>query len=168
MSKAETSQFPQSKAKSLPTGFRGKPSNPSELEETHLLIVEDDEGRRVISLGEEVYSLGRDRKSDIRLFSMFVSRQHATLLRQEEKQGSYQYQIIDGNLQGQLSANGILINGRKLQTHQLKDEDEIIFGAGVSARYYMLNREERKSGPLDPFDITLIDPGMVEESEEGF
>lgn len=166
MSEAEASQFQSSAANSLPNFLNTKRPEPSEHQESHFLIVEDDRGRRVFPLEGEVYSIGRDRNSDIRLFSLFVSRQHATLVRRKPEGSQYHYQIVDGNLQGQLSANGILVNGRKLHTHNLKDEDEIIFGAGVSAKYYLLKREEKKSGPLDPFDITLIDPSMLDDTEE--
>lgn len=166
MTETETSQFHQPSANLPSIGLSKKPSYPSESHEIHLLIVEDDNGSREIPLGGEVYSIGRDSNSDIRLFSLFVSRQHATLVRRQREDGKYDYQILDGNLKGQLSANGILINGCKLQAHNLKNEDEIVFGSKVSAKYYLLKRGERRSGPLDPFDITLIDPSMIEESED--
>ncbi len=127
----------------------------------HLLIIEDDRGRKEFPLLEPVYSIGRDPKCDIRLFSQFVSRRHATLVRRHREDGSLYYRIVDGNLKGQPSANGLLINGRKLQAHDLQDEDEVVFGPQVSARYYLLKREPGSTGPLDEFDITLISPGMM-------
>ncbi|MBD0345362.1 MAG: FHA domain-containing protein [Coleofasciculus sp. Co-bin14] len=157
MPEAETSQF-QKSLKNLPSiDFSKHSLDSSEPQEVHLLIVEDDKGSREFTLNGEVYSIGRDPSCNIRLFSMFVSRRHATLVRQQQEDGNYKYQIIDGDQQGQRSANGILINGRKLQTHDLVNEDKIVFGPGVSAKYQRL-----KSGPLDPYDITLIDPGMME------
>lgn len=132
-----------------------------------MLIVKDDEERpKEFPLGGEVYSIGRGPNCNIRLCSLFVSRRHATLVRQQREDGTYNYKIVDGNGKGQHSANGIIVNGRKLQVHELKDEDEVVFGPGVSAKYRLRQRDDRKSGPLDPFDITLIDPGMVVESEE--
>ncbi|MEO8890313.1 MAG: FHA domain-containing protein [Coleofasciculaceae cyanobacterium] len=135
--------------------------------QNHLLIIEDDRGRKEFPLTESTYSIGRDPKCDIRLFSQFVSRRHATLVRRYRDDGSIYYKIVDGNLKGKPSANGLLINGKKLQTHDLQDEDEVIFGPQVSAKYYLLKREPGSTGPLDEFDITLISPGMmIGEPEE--
>jgi pSer/pThr/pTyr-binding forkhead associated (FHA) protein len=163
MPETKTSQFRQP-----PLNFPPMSKEPFDLlepPEGHLLIVEDDKGRREIPLGGEVYSIGRAPDADIRLFSMFVSRRHATLVRRQHEDGSYYYRIIDGNLKGQFSANGLLINGRKLQAHDLENEDEVLFDPRVKAKYYRRRRGEKKSGPLDPFDITLINPGMVDEEE---
>ncbi len=163
----ETSQFSQSSASRPQMGLSTKPSDLSESHDVHLLIVQDDEGRREVTLKGEVYSIGRDKKVDIRLASMFVSRQHATLIRRRREDGKYDYHIIDGNRQGQRSANGIVINGRKMpsnESHPLKDQDEVIFGPGVSVKYCRFKGEENKSGSLD--DITLIDPGMIDDDDE--
>lgn len=127
----------------------------------HLLIIEDDKGRKEFPLEEAVYSIGRDPKSDIRLFSQFVSRRHATLVRRQGEDGSPYYRIVDGSLKGKPSANGLLINGRKLQAHDLEDEDEVVFGPQVTAKYYLLKCDPNPSGPIDEFDITLISPGMM-------
>ncbi|HBB36295.1 MAG TPA: phosphopeptide-binding protein [Cyanobacteria bacterium UBA8803] len=127
----------------------------------YLFIIEDDKGRREFPLKESVYSIGRDPDSDIRLISQFVSRRHATLVRLEREDGSYYYRIVDGNLKGKPSANGLLINGRKVPSHDLEDEDEIVFGPQVSAKYFVLKRDSVPTGPPDEFDITLISPGMM-------
>ena len=132
----------------------------------HLLIIEDDKGRKEFPLEEAVYTIGRDPKCDIRLSSQFVSRRHATLVRRHREDGSPYYRIVDGNLKGKPSANGLLINGRKLQAHDLEDEDEVVFGPLVSAKYYLLKRDVVPTGPPDEFDITLISPNMVGDPEE--
>ncbi len=161
MPKTQTSQLQESALNRSPMTANSKFSDPSEPSEAHLFIVKDDEGCREFPLGGEVYSIGRDKKANIRLCSLFVSRRHATLVRRQYEDGSYGYQIVDGDLEGQASANGILVNGRKIQVHDLKDKDEIVFGSGVSGKY--LKQGDKKTGPLDPFDITLIDPSMVDE-----
>ncbi|OLT67806.1 phosphopeptide-binding protein [Moorena producens 3L] len=141
----------------------------TQSDHNHLLIIEDDKGSKQIPLEEEVYSIGRDPESDIRLFSKFVSRRHATLVRRRRSDGSPYYRIFDGNLKGKASSNGILINGRKLQAHDLEDEDEVIFAPKVSAKYYLLKRENTPTDPvdqMDEYDITLINPGMIDDSEE--
>lgn len=139
-----------------------EPSSQHFLGEKHLLIIEDEGGRRAFSLEEAVYSLGRDPKSDIRLLSDFVSRRHATLVRQLRENGSYYYQIKDGNLKGKRSANGLVINGCKIHAHDLQNEDEVVFGPQVSVKYYQLDYHAPEYEPIwDEFDITLISPSML-------
>ncbi|WP_448571116.1 FHA domain-containing protein [Trichothermofontia sp.] len=132
----------------------------------HLLIVEDDKGRREFVLNASLYSIGRDPRCDIRLASQFVSRRHATLVQLPQEDGTFYYRVVDGNLKGKPSANGLLINGRKLQAHDLQNADEIVFGPQVRAIYYLLNRDEGTPVPPDEFDITLISPNMVGRPEE--
>ncbi|EDX71669.1 FHA domain protein [Coleofasciculus chthonoplastes PCC 7420] len=170
MSQTETSRFHKPANNSTPKDLH-QPSEASDAQESHLLLVQDDEGRRIVPLDAEVYSLGRSPNCDIRLFSMFVSNQHATLRRIALDDGSYCYKIMDGNLQGQPSTNGILVNGRKISAYELKDSDHVMFSgsSGVSAKYYRLKPEDKRlksedkqSGSQDPFDITLIDPSVLD------
>lgn len=142
-------------------------SRPAAFQPSSILIVEDSKGRREIKLDREVYSIGRDPKCDIRLASQFVSRHHATIVRLPGDEDTFYYRIVDGNLKGKPSANGMLINRRKLQAHDLKDGDEIVFGPQAQAVYYHIRREATATPPLDEFDVTLISPNMVDELEEG-
>lgn len=138
----------------------------AESQLNNILIVEDSKGRREIMLDGSVYSIGRDPKCDIRLSSQFVSRHHATLVQLPRDDNSFYYRIVDGNLKGKPSANGMLINGRKLQAHDLKNEDEIVFGPQARAIYYQLRRDASSTLPPDEFDITLISPNMVDEMDD--
>lgn len=142
------------------------PSMPSEPQQNHLLIIEDDRGRREFLLDAPHYSIGRDPKCDIRLVSQFVSRRHATLVQLTQDDGTFYYRIVDGNAKGRLSANGLLINGRKLQAHDLINEDEVVFGPKVRAIYYLLRRDAVVTVPPDEFDITLISPNMIGDPED--
>lgn len=139
---------------------------PSEARQNHLLIVEDDKGRREYMLDSPLYTIGRDPKCDIRLISQFVSRRHATLVQLPKEDGGFYYRIVDGNLKGRTSSNGLIINGRKLQAHDLEDEDKIVFGPQVFAVYYMLSRDAVATVPPDDFDITLISPNMIVEDDD--
>lgn len=133
----------------------------------HLLVLEDSQGRREFRLNSPVYSLGRDPKCDLRLFSQYVSRRHATLVQLTDDQGTY-YRIVDGNLKGKPSANGIRVNGRKVQAYDLMDGDTVVFGPEVSATYYALNQAE--TSPLfQDAETTLINFDMIEvDEDEGF
>lgn len=131
---------------------------PKKQHQTHILIIHDDQGRNEYMLNDlDLYSIGRDSNCDIRLLSKFVSRRHGTLERHERTDGTYYYQITDGN-NGKPSANGLMINGRKRQTHILQDNDNIVLGPGVSITYTLM------SEAIDQFDITLINPNMMAEA----
>ncbi|HLP89237.1 MAG TPA: FHA domain-containing protein [Nostocaceae cyanobacterium] len=142
----------------------------AEPNENHLLIIEDDQGRKEFPLENPVYSIGRDRDCNIRLMSQFVSRHHATLVRLPRKNGSqsFYYRIVDGDAKGRPSSNGLMINGRKIPAHDLKNEDEIVFGPQVRAIYYLLKNNQRtgQADSSDEYDITLINPGMTEDFED--
>jgi pSer/pThr/pTyr-binding forkhead associated (FHA) protein len=138
-----------------------------EAHRNHLLIIEDDKGRRELVLDQPIYSIGRDPKCDIRLASQFVSRLHATLVQLPQNDGRYYYRLVDGSIDGKPSANGLLVNSRKMQVCDLKNEDEIVFGPKVRAIYYLLRQDSALvTVTPDEFDITLISPNMVDESDE--
>jgi pSer/pThr/pTyr-binding forkhead associated (FHA) protein len=139
-----------------------------EAHHNHLLIIEDEKGRREFILDQPIYSIGRDPKCDLRLASQFVSRFHATLVQLPQEDGRYYYRILDGSVDGKPSANGLLVNGRKMQVYDLKNADEIVFGPKVRAIYYLLRQTTSKTMTTitpDEFDITLISPNMVDESD---
>lgn len=134
----------------------------AQLQQTHLLIIEDDKGRKELPLEASYYCIGRDPSCDIRLYSQFVSRRHASLERRKREDGTMYYQIVDGH-NGKPSANGILVNGQRVQIHVLEDQDKVVFGPEVSIIYYLLKRDAVVTGPIDEFDITLINPGMLDD-----
>ncbi len=135
--------------------------------EEHILIVTDGKGHREIKLKDEVYSLGRGVQCSIILQSQFISRHHATLVRRKEEERNC-YRLIDGDSQGNPSVNGLLINGKKVRFHDLKHGDKVIFGPQVEAVYQYREYDIFPTiPPDDPYDITLIDPAMIDVDEEG-
>ncbi|WP_298617509.1 FHA domain-containing protein [uncultured Thermosynechococcus sp.] len=106
--------------------------------EHHLLRIEDETGRRTVALEAATYSIGRDVTNAIVIHGHGVSRQHALLLRIPSPDG-YRYRVVDGNADGKPSANGILVNGQRVQRHELKDGDEINFGGSVKAHYSIMS-----------------------------
>lgn len=127
----------------------------------HLLIIEDSTGRREFPVTRNICSLGRQPVCDVRLFSRFASRHHATLVRRLRNDGSDFYLIIDGDLNGKRSTNGILVNGRKLEVHELVDGDRVVFGPGVSLIYYLLISSESKYP-----DLVISDPAAATDEWE--
>lgn len=106
----------------------------------HLLIIDDAKGRRTVPLEAATYSIGRDATNSVVLHSKMVSRQHAILLRVTSPDSStYLFRMIDGDLQGKRSTNGLIINGRRLFSHDLKHGDMVVFGGDVRAKYYAIS-----------------------------
>ena len=135
---------------------------PVQPHKAHILIIEDDKGKREILLRKSTYTIGRSQQCDIKINSAFVSRYHATIFRQFDQDGYVCYKIFDGDGQEKLSANGILVNGKKLICQKLKHGDKVVFGPQVSLTYQHCQRDIFPSLPADdPFDITLIDPAMM-------
>ena len=138
---------------------------PVKHREEHVLIVTDGKGHREVRLQNQTYSLGRGRQCDIVLQSQFVSRHHATLTQRKEEDSSY-YRIIDGDSEGKTSVNGLLVNGKKVRFHDLKNGDKVIFGPQVEAVYEYREYDIFPTiPPDDPYDITLIDPAMIDDEE---
>lgn len=125
----------------------------------HLLVIEDTQGRRSLLLEAATYSIGRDATNSIVLHSKLVSRQHAILLRVTAPEtATYSFRIIDGDLQGKRSTNGLIINGHRQYAHDLKHSDVIVFGGDVTAKYYAVSNLSdteftRLSKTADPSDF---------------
>jgi pSer/pThr/pTyr-binding forkhead associated (FHA) protein len=132
----------------------------------HILVIEDDQGRREFVLDQPEYSIGRDPKCSLRIMSQFVSRHHANLIRCDREDGGSYYQIVDGDDTGKPSVNGLMINGHKEDNYTLQNEDVVVFGPQVKATYYTSRTDPLSAEQIDEFDITLISPGMIEEFPE--
>ncbi len=120
----------------------------------HYLVIEDPEGQCKFLLGSTTYSLGRNSTNGIALRSNTVSRQHAILLRLPiPKTSTYMFRILDGNLQGKRSTNGLFINGERRSSHILTNGDEIVFSGDTRACYQVVSHpsEVRMFGdPIAP------------------
>ncbi|MGA1623240.1 MAG: EAL domain-containing protein [Synechocystis sp.] len=107
----------------------------------HIFVIEDQKARRIIALDEPTYSIGRESSNDIVIYDQVVSRHHATLIRikPNPKNESYSYRILDGDLEGNRSTNGLIINGQNAESHDLKHGDVILFGSQSKASYYIVS-----------------------------
>ncbi|MGB3205913.1 MAG: ATP-binding protein [Crinalium sp.] len=105
-----------------------------------VLVVEDPKGKRIINLDKNIYSLGRSSLNSIVIRSRLVSRHHATLLRVTDTENdAYLFQIIDGNLQGEHSTNGLIINGKQCWSKALQHKDLILFGGNAQASFFVVD-----------------------------
>jgi diguanylate cyclase (GGDEF)-like protein len=133
----------------------------------HLLVVQDPKGQRTLPLLEATYSLGRDLRNAIVLYSRSVSRQHAILLRVTiPNTDQYGFRIIDGNFQGKRSTNGLFINGNKCLNHNLQNGDVITFDNNTSAQYYVITNlsEQIFSESCETGDLSDFLSGKVSEA----
>ena len=101
----------------------------------HLLIVDQGGGKFIINLDSTTYSIGRDKTDSIQLIDSSVSRHHALLFRVPLSDGSYCYRILDGDINGNPSKNGLFINGQKIDQQDLHPEDKIEIGKGTTLTY---------------------------------
>ena len=120
----------------------------------HLLTIKDRRGKKTYRLEAETYSLGRDSSNSIVLHGSSISRQHATILRIPSVDGDRSYfRIVDGSFNGKRSTNGILLNGRKCLSGDLKHGDIIEFGNKIQAKYYaLLNLSDSEFSQIDPLE----------------
>ncbi len=126
----------------------------------HFLAIADPEGQRKLLLDSTTYSIGRNPTNGIILRSQLVSRQHAVLLRVPvPKKSSHLFRIIDGNLQGRRSKNGLLINGKNYFSHILSHGDEIVFSNDTRASYQIVTHPLEVVMPGDT-DADRILQGM--------
>ncbi|ELR97704.1 EAL domain-containing protein [Gloeocapsa sp. PCC 73106] len=112
----------------------------SNLPFRHILVIEDEKSRRIVSLEETIYSIGRDATNAIVIYDRQVSRFHATILREEDTLNQQtSYKVIDGDLRGNISTNGVVVNGKPSLSHTLKHGDVVRFGEKAKALYYILS-----------------------------
>jgi signal transduction histidine kinase/pSer/pThr/pTyr-binding forkhead associated (FHA) protein/DNA-binding NarL/FixJ family response regulator/HPt (histidine-containing phosphotransfer) domain-containing protein len=106
----------------------------------HLLVIHDKKGKRTVPLEMATYSIGRDQSNSIVLHGRSISRQHAMILRMTVPESDrYLFRIIDGNLNGKKSTNGLFINRKKYTSYDLKHGDVIEFGDHIKIKYYVLS-----------------------------
>jgi len=129
----------------------------------YLLIVEDPQGRRTIPLEEMKYSLGRKSDNQIVLRSKHASRYHATLIKKSIDRQKFSYWILDGDLEGNKSHNGIYVNGSKCLVHELKDGDLINFGCDINASFHLIASQEKIE--QEPFKSLGYSQGKMTENE---
>ncbi|MEA5510578.1 EAL domain-containing protein [Crocosphaera sp. UHCC 0190] len=96
--------------------------------------------QRIFYLEQSQYSIGRSPENSIVIESEAISRFHATIFKQVKNNGEISFVIIDGTPQGELSRNGLFINGNRRFKHELQHGDIIQFEPGIQANYYILHK----------------------------
>ena len=109
-------------------------SDDKTIQERHVLLF-NGSAPQLIALTADVYTVGRDPASDIMIEGDPISRQHAHLKQVTSEGSQTRYCLIDGNLRGKPSMNGVLVNEHRCDRHVLKNGDVIAFGGLVRAMY---------------------------------
>lgn len=124
----------------------------SETSVGHILLISDARGSRKLPLDGLKYTIGRDVNNNIQLHSRFVSRQHAILLRVPgSAPGKYLYRIVDGDLSGKPSVNGVIINSHyRVTSYDLCHGDVIMLAPNVQLTYLTGNVGTLSAKVSDP------------------
>lgn len=114
----------------------------------HRLIIDSPSFKRVIRLQNSYYSIGRHPSNTIVIPSPQISRKHATLVKKINPNLDVAFRIIDGDLEGNRSHNGIWINGESFLERELEDGDVIGFAEDIQGFYQILSASpEEESAP---------------------
>ncbi|MDJ0726447.1 MAG: FHA domain-containing protein [Prochloraceae cyanobacterium] len=107
----------------------------------HILVIKDRKERRMITLTKDIYTLGRSSKNGIVIYDRQVSRYHATLVRKQDmRTKKYSFWLIDGDLKGRRSTNGLLVNNKQSLSRKLKIGDVIGLSGTTTLKYYKFSR----------------------------
>jgi len=129
--------------------------------EKHLLTIKDPKNESVINLGAITCSIGRDPNNMIVLNYPQISRHHATLLRiTTSGSNNYQFRIIDGDLNGRRSSNGIKVNNKACLSYDLQDGDVITFNNNLTAVYQTIHELK------DNLDVPIQQNSFFDELDE--
>lgn len=101
----------------------------------HRLIIDSPSFKRVIHLRNSYYSIGRHPSNSIVIPSPQISRYHATLIKKINTNLEISFHIIDGDLEGNRSRNGIWVNGESYLEYELKHGDLIGFSTDIKGYY---------------------------------
>lgn len=133
-----------------------------------VLLIKDTKGKYLVNLKENIYSIGRSARSSIIIQDSQVSRHHATLVKLRDfNNKNCLFNIIDGDLQGNKSNNGLRINGVPCSSHYLQHQDVIAFTSQVKAVYLVVDANLPEAKIWEYFEVNesrkkyseICDPG---------
>ena len=107
----------------------------------HILAFNLTSGERIFYLDQPQYSIGRYSQNSIVINGEGISRQHATLIKKNKPNQQVSYIIIDGDIEGYKSKNGLIVNGEMIAKTELKHGDIIHFTKEVKAHYYIIDKD---------------------------
>ncbi|MBL1209872.1 diguanylate cyclase domain-containing protein, partial [Geminocystis sp. GBBB08] len=140
----------------------------------HILALESGSWKKTFFLDKNNYSIGRNSTNSLVIHHRVISRNHASLVKvnytniEEDENNCYSiFWIIDGDLKGNKSTNGIYINGTQSSCHQLQPGDIILLGGiEVKAKYDIVDLKSKTFFSLIyPNKLSLITEKNQNNSE---
>lgn len=123
----------------------------------HLLNIKYDNIKQNVILKNEVYSIGRHSSNTIIIYHPTISRYHCSILpvKYKDKDQQQLFWVIDGDLKGNRSANGLFVNGIKSLSHELKSGDKITLGGDqVEVTYFIYYGDDREEVAISDVNIS--------------
>ncbi len=108
---------------------------------SYILILEGKNDHRCIHLEEHLYEIGRRQSAQIRIKDQAISRHHATIIKEyDPDELIFYYKILDGNLSGSKSTNGLVVNNKHYKNKYLEHGDLISFTNDIKARFFVIDK----------------------------
>ena len=116
-------------------------TNGEESNYSYVLLIEDKSDNRVVYLQDKLYQIGRCQDAQIIIKDHSVSRHHATIIKEyNQEENLFFYKIIDGELLGKKSKNGLTVNNRNYHSKYLEHGDLIRFSKNTNARFFVIDK----------------------------
>lgn len=138
----------------------------------HILAIESGTWKKNFFLDKNSYSIGRNFTNSLIINHRVISRNHSSLIKvnylsqKDNNQEENIFWIIDGDLKGNRSTNGIYVNGKQCFCHRLKPGDVIFFGGiEVKAKYDMIDLETKTFFSTNPEKQVSIFTKQVNDIE---
>lgn len=139
----------------------------------HILAIESGTWKKKFFLDKNSYSIGRNSTNSLIINHRVISRNHASLIKvtYTQKKSNLSesiFWLIDGDLKGNRSTNGIYVNGKQCTCHRLQPGDVILLGGvEVKAKYDIVNVDTKTFFSVNPPDnFPLFLPPNVDYIEK--
>lgn len=137
--------------------------------EQHIITIRNDQqnSSQDFILTDKSCSIGRHSRNDIVISNSLISRCHCTItpMFHNDEGQKISYWVIDGNLKGKRSANGIFFDKKKCLSHEFKSGDVIYLGginSGINLLYRVIrfdkdsDLEDKKDNFISYNEITVV------------
>ncbi|MFM1843112.1 MAG: hypothetical protein RLZZ490_1854, partial [Cyanobacteriota bacterium] len=122
------------------------------------LVVDSPSFKKVIRIQNSCYSIGRHPSNNIVIPSPQVSRRHATLIKKINPNLDISFHIIDGDLEGHRSRNGVWVNGESYLERELNHGDVIALAEDIQIFYQVIRNPTFPNEDIDDHHLPRLSP----------